>query len=44
MMRIVTAVGLRCMILGVTLVAIVVAYLVLRRTGQEREGAGLPGV
>lgn len=32
------------MILGVTLVAIVVAYLVLRRTAQEREGAGLPGV
>jgi ABC-type spermidine/putrescine transport system permease subunit II len=32
------------MILGVTLVAIVVAYLVLRRTGQEREGAGIPGV
>ena len=32
------------MILGVTLVAIAVAYLVLRRTGQARGGAGLPGV
>ncbi len=32
------------MMLGVTLVAIVVAYLVLRRTGQVREEAVLPGV
>lgn len=32
------------MILGITLLAIIVAYLVLRRAGQEREGAGLPGV
>jgi hypothetical protein len=44
MMRIVTAVSRRCMVLGATLVAIVVAYLVLCRTGEEREGAGLPGV
>ena len=32
------------MILGVTLAAIVVAYLVLRRGSDEREGGGLPGV
>ncbi len=32
------------MILGLTLGAIVVAYLVLRRTGQEREATGVPGV
>jgi spermidine/putrescine transport system permease protein len=32
------------MIIAVSLVAIVVAYLVLRRTSQEREGAVLPGV
>ena len=32
------------MMLGVTLGIVVVAYLVLRRTGQEREPAGLPGV
>ena len=32
------------MMLGLTLVAIVVAYLVLRRTGQVREEAVLPGV
>jgi len=32
------------MILGLTLVAIVVAYLVLRRTGQEREATAVPGV
>jgi len=32
------------MILGVTLVAIVVAYLVLRRSGQERDAATMPGV
>jgi ABC-type spermidine/putrescine transport system permease subunit II len=32
------------MILGLTLVAIVVAYLVLRRTGQEREATAIPGV
>lgn len=32
------------MMLGVTLVAIVVAYLVLRRTSQEREATALPGV
>jgi ABC-type spermidine/putrescine transport system permease subunit II len=32
------------MILGLTLVAIVIAYLVLRRSGQEREGAAIPGV
>jgi spermidine/putrescine transport system permease protein len=32
------------MILGLTLVAIVVAYLVLRRTGQDRRAAVMPGV
>ena len=32
------------MMLGVTLAIVVVAYLVLRRTGEERERAGLPGV
>jgi spermidine/putrescine transport system permease protein len=32
------------MILALTLVAIVAAYLVLRRTGQERRAAVLPGV
>ena len=32
------------MILGLTLVAIVVAYLVLRRTSQERETTAIPGV
>jgi spermidine/putrescine transport system permease protein len=32
------------MMLGLTLVAIVIAYLVLRRTGQVREEAVLPGV
>lgn len=32
------------MMLGLTLAAIVVAYLVLRRTSQGREGAGVPGV
>jgi spermidine/putrescine transport system permease protein len=32
------------MILGVTLVAIVLAYAVLRRTSQEREATGVPGV
>jgi spermidine/putrescine transport system permease protein len=32
------------MIIAVSLVAIVVAYLVLRRTSQERERAALPGV
>ena len=32
------------MIIAVSLLAIVVAYLVLRRTGQDREGAALPGV
>jgi ABC-type spermidine/putrescine transport system permease subunit II len=32
------------MILGVTLVAIVVAYLVLRRSGQERGATAMPGV
>jgi ABC-type spermidine/putrescine transport system permease subunit II len=32
------------MILALTLVAIVVAYLVLRRTGQERRAAIMPGV
>ena len=32
------------MILGLTLVAIVVAYLVLRRTSQERESTAVPGV
>jgi spermidine/putrescine transport system permease protein len=32
------------MILGLTLAAIVVAYLILRRSGQEREGATVPGV
>jgi spermidine/putrescine transport system permease protein len=32
------------MILALTLVAIVVAYLVLRRTGQERRNAVIPGV
>ena len=32
------------MILGLTLVAIVVAYLVLRRTSQEREATAIPGV
>jgi ABC-type spermidine/putrescine transport system permease subunit II len=32
------------MMLGVTLAIVVVAYLVLRRSGQEREGASLPGV
>jgi spermidine/putrescine transport system permease protein len=32
------------MIIAVSLVAIVVAYLVLRRTAQEREGTAIPGV
>ena len=32
------------MILGMTLAAIVVAYAVLRRSGQEREGTAMPGV
>ena len=32
------------MILGLTLAAIVVAYLILRRTSQAREGTSLPGV
>jgi spermidine/putrescine transport system permease protein len=32
------------MILGLTLVAIVVAYLVLRRTSQERDATAVPGV
>jgi spermidine/putrescine transport system permease protein len=32
------------MILGLTLVAIVVAYLVLRRTGQDRDATAIPGV
>jgi ABC-type spermidine/putrescine transport system permease subunit II len=32
------------MILGFTLVAIVVAYLVLRRSGETEQGAGVPGV
>ena len=32
------------MMLAVTLLAIVVAYAVLRRPGQERDGATLPGV
>ena len=32
------------MILGFTLVAIVVAYVVLRRTAQGREGTAMPGV
>ncbi|HEU5206864.1 MAG TPA: ABC transporter permease [Gaiellaceae bacterium] len=32
------------MMLGVTLVGVLVAYVVLRRSGQERESGGLPGV
>jgi ABC-type spermidine/putrescine transport system permease subunit II len=32
------------MMLAFTLVVVVLAYLVLRRSGQERESAGLPGV
>ena len=32
------------MMLAFTLVGVVVAYLVLRRSGQERDGATLPGV
>lgn len=32
------------MMLAVTLLGVVVAYLVLRRSGEERESAGLPGV
>jgi len=32
------------MILGFSLVAIVIAYLVLRRAGQGREAAAVPGV
>jgi len=32
------------MMLGVTLIGIVVAYAVLRRSGDDRERAGLPGV
>jgi len=32
------------MILGFTLVAIVVAYVVLHRTAQGREGTAMPGV
>ena len=32
------------MMLAFTLVMVVVAYLVLRRSGQERKGATLPGV
>ena len=32
------------MMLALTLVVVVVAYLVLRRSGQERETGGLPGV
>ena len=32
------------MILGLTLAAIVVAYLVLRRSGEGERGAGVPGV
>ena len=32
------------MILGLTLAAIVVAYLVLRRSGEAKGGAGVPGV
>lgn len=32
------------MMLGFTLIAIVVAYAVLRRSGQEREGTAMPGV
>lgn len=32
------------MILGLTLVAIVVAYLVLRRSSQERDASAMPGV
>ena len=32
------------MMLAVTLVLVVVAYLVLRRSSQERDGATLPGV
>ena len=32
------------MILGITLVAIVIAYLVLRRSGEGERGAGVPGV
>jgi spermidine/putrescine transport system permease protein len=32
------------MILGLTLLAVVIAYLVLRRTSQGREATGVPGV
>ena len=32
------------MILGLTLAAIVIAYLVLRRSGEGERGAGVPGV
>ncbi len=32
------------MMLALTLVVVVVAYLVLRRSGQERDGTGVPGV
>ncbi|MGH3133608.1 MAG: ABC transporter permease, partial [Gaiellaceae bacterium] len=32
------------MILGVTLVAIVAAYLILRRTSQEPEATAVPGI
>jgi hypothetical protein len=32
------------MMLGVTLVGVLVAYLVLRRTQQQTERGGLPGV
>jgi len=32
------------MILGLTLAAIVIAYVVLRRTGEGERGAGVPGV
>jgi hypothetical protein len=32
------------MMLALTLVAVVGAYLVLRRSGQERDGTTVPGV
>jgi len=32
------------MMLAFTLMMVVVAYLVLRRSGQDREGTAMPGV
>ena len=40
----VEAAAMATMIIAVSLVAIVVAYVVLRLTGQERDATAIPGV